>query len=285
MKNPQKILSLLLIFVTLFTVFTSAPFKVAAAGQNWLRIVQPEDEFGRRIGTIQKENYFDQDWNRYFFQSGTRIELTVTADDFQQKVKERLVYDKLDFDKDVVANAISAATNPDTYWKWEPDKKWVTEITKSLLIPSPSVKFKVKEYNDGVKDISEHTTKYLVKYKHDSKEHRTTIANTTALDVSVYKQWINFKSADETDDGKDEKPEYVFLMLMSKVQNEYADRLGEAAINIYTPCVSGLQGDLNVTDIPGVDYLTDLAKEGISSTVDIPVVGDAVATIITETSR
>ncbi|WP_310755249.1 Cna B-type domain-containing protein [Ruminococcus sp.] len=88
---------------------------------------------------------------------------------------------------------------------------------------------------------------------------KTTVTNTAAWDVSIYKRWLNFE------DG--EVPEYVFLMLMSKVQKDYADRMGGDTINIYTPCMSGILGDYKITDLPGLEDATQNVKDGISSTM------------------
>ena len=64
MKKLQKSLSFLLVFAIFLTLFAVAPFKVAAANNNRLVIHQPVDEQGNRIGTIQKENYKDEDCRR-----------------------------------------------------------------------------------------------------------------------------------------------------------------------------------------------------------------------------
>ena len=203
-----------------------------------------------------------------------------TQDDFQEKVKERLVYDKWDLDKDLLANAITAATDPDTYWRWEPDMDWVKEITKKIVIPPPSVKFEIEQYNDGVKDVRKHTTKYMVEYK--TENLKTKITNTAALDISIYKRWINFRDKDETEDGKDEKPEYVYLMLESKVQKEYAEHEGIQEANIYTPVMSGILGDYSVLDLPKVEDVTKNVQDGISSTMGGNFVTDAAAGLIVD---
>ena len=81
MKRYQKQLSFILILAILLTVFTAAPFKVSAASTNHLIIHQPEDDQGDRIGRIQKENYEDVDWESVGFEGGTRIMLSVEAED------------------------------------------------------------------------------------------------------------------------------------------------------------------------------------------------------------
>lgn len=182
-----------------------------------------------------------------------------TEEDFEKKIRSRLVYDMWDLDKDLIKNLINKAKNPDTYWKWEPDIDWVKSSVKSVVIPPAYVCFEIEGYNDGVKEIEKHTTKYMVKYKDSSRTNKTTVTNTAALDVSIYKRWLNFN------DG--EVPEYVYLMLMSKVQKDYAERLGEDAINIYTPCMSGILGDYKITDLPGLEDATKKVKSGISSTM------------------
>ena len=81
MKRYQKQLSFILILAILLTVFTAAPFKVSAARTNYLVIYQPVDEQGDSIGNIQKEIYEDVDWGSVGFEGGTRIMLSVHAED------------------------------------------------------------------------------------------------------------------------------------------------------------------------------------------------------------
>ena len=49
----KRLISLVLIPAIILTLFTAIPFTVSAAGQNWLRIIQPEDESGNRIELIK----------------------------------------------------------------------------------------------------------------------------------------------------------------------------------------------------------------------------------------
>ncbi len=189
-------------------------------------------------------------------------ELDPSDDDFQDKVKERLIYDTWDYDRPVIKQLIRSASNPEVMWQFEPSIDWVKGLAKTTLISPPFVTFEIDGYNDTVKDVPKHTTKYMVTYAQDENDaDKTNITNLAVMDTAIYKRWINFK------DG--EKPDSVYLMLESKVQSEYAEHFHLEESNFYTPSLNAVVGSLNLADIPiASQTIRGLVKDGISSTMD-----------------
>ena len=166
---------------------------------------------------------------------------------------KRVVHDKFDLDKDIIAGLVKAA-DPDNLWTFDYTVKWVTGQATKIAIPPPTFTAKIEAYTDMIgKEIPEHESKYHVKYAENSATNKMSITDTAVLDVSVYKRWINF-------DDK-EIPESVYLMLMSKVDDEYAAYVGVEEYNIYTPVLTVVYGSqLNIMTVPGVK---DEVKSGI----------------------
>lgn len=192
-------------------------------------------------------------------------ELDPNAEDFQDKVKERLIYDKWDYDRPVIKQLIASVTNPEVMWQFEPNIEWVKGLAKTTVVSPSFVMFDIDGYNDGVKDIPKHTTKYMVTYEDDENEaNKTNITNLAVVDTTVYKRWLNFEES--------EKPESVYLMLESKAQTEYAAANGLTQTNFYTPSFDAVVGSLNLTDIPiSGETIRGKVNEGISKNLGGPL--------------
>ncbi len=225
--------------------------------------------------------YYDEDNDRYV-EYKYRIrelgpkkdgddELDPNAEDFQKKVRERLVYDTWDYDRPVITQIINQAKNPEVIWQFEPNVDWVKKLAKTTVISPPFVMFEIGSYFDGVKGVPRHTTKYKASYAEDEENKRkTNITNLAVLDTTVYKRWINFNEG--------EKPESVYLMLESKVQTEYATKFGLTETNFYTPSFNAVVGSLNLSDIPiEGETLRGVVKDGISKNLGGNLFSEAVA--------
>ena len=224
--------------------------------------------------------YFDEDNDRYV-EYKYRIrelgpkkdgddELDPNAEDFQKKVRERLVYDTWDYDRPVITQLINQAKNPEVIWQFEPNVDWVKKLAKTTVISPPFVMFEIGSYFDGVKNVPSHTTKYKASYAEDKENKRkANITNLAVLDTTVYKRWLNFNEG--------EKPESVYLMLESKVQAEYAAEYGLTSTNFYTPSFSAVVGSLNLSDIPiEGETLRGVVKDGISKNLGDNLFSDLV---------
>ena len=100
-------------------------------------------------------------------------------------------------------------------------------------------------------DDGTHSTKYQVKYEVDGD--KVSITNTAILDITIYKKWLMFGSAE------DDIPDSVYLMLMSRAiypedMKEMADQIPYS--NVYLPVTS--LGVVGGTLVPGdhSDYIT-----------------------------
>lgn len=234
----------------------SGEFQPVAAG--YVNSTDTYVEYKYRVRELEAE---EEDENGQPPQYNTEEERLNAADG-------RVVYDKYDLDKPFWKNVIEKFKDPDTWIHFEPEMDQVKDWAKDILIPSPTVEFKVKQYTDfyGV-DVEEHTTKYNVKYEHDSNTHKMNITNLAVLDAKVHSWWINFKeyTDEETGETKSEKPESCYVMLESKVKKDYLDKIGEAGeyADIYTPCFSTVSGGYSLDKLPGVSDLKDGVKTGI----------------------
>ena len=234
----------------------SGEFQPVAAG--YVNAVGTYVEYKYRVRELEAE---EEDENGQPPQYNTDEERLNAADD-------RVVYDKWDLDKPFWKNVIEMFKDPDTWIHFEPEMDQVKDWAKDILIPSPSVEFKVKEYTDfyGV-NVEEHTTKYNVKYEHDSSTHKMKITNLAVLDAKVHSWWLNFQdyTDEETGETKNEKPESCYVMLESKIKKDYRDKIGEAGeyADIYTPCFSTVSGGYSLDKLPGVSDLKDGVKTGI----------------------
>ncbi|MBQ1466032.1 MAG: Cna B-type domain-containing protein, partial [Eubacteriaceae bacterium] len=183
---------------------------------------------------------------------------------------KRVVHAKFDLDKPFIANMIKIA-DPNNMWTFDYATKWITAQAGKVFIPEATVVFKIEEYTDMIgKTIPEHDTKYFVKYDHHSDTHTMDITDIAVLDVSIYKRWINFED--------NETPESVHLMLVSKVQDEYAEAAGVEAVNIYTPVLTAVYGQrFDLFDVSG---LSDQVASGIKSVMGESFVSAAVSGIV-----
>ena len=164
---------------------------------------------------------------------------------------ERVVHNTFDLDKPFIYNLLMTA-DPENLWTFDYTVKWLTTQATKITIPPPTFTAEIDTYTDTFgKEIEEHESKYFIAYDHNSTSHHMKITNTAVLDIDIRKIWIGFED--------DQMPESVYLMLMSKVDDDYAEQIGVSEINIYTPVATVVYGSqLNINTIPGVE-------EGISS--------------------
>ena len=242
----------------------SGEFRPVEAG--YVNAVGTYVEYEYRVRELEAEKR-DEDGNLPEYEN--EEERLAAADN-------RVVYDKWDFDKSYWKEAIKKIKNPNEWIHFEPTQDWVVEHLRDITIPLPEVNFEVDEYTDfyGV-HVDSHTTLYSVKYSENSDTYTMAITNTAMLKFDVHSWWINFKSADETEDGKDEKPESCYVMLESKVKKEYIEHLGEEAetANIYTPVFSTIAGDYTLDKLPGTADLKDGIKSGIKKVMGDGFIG------------
>lgn len=242
----------------------SGEFRPVEAG--YVNAVGTYVEYEYRVRELEAEKR-DEDGNLPEYEN--EEERLAAADN-------RVVYDKWDFDKSYWKEAIKKIKNPNEWIHFEPTQDWVVEHLRDITIPLPEVNFEVDEYTDfyGV-HVDSHTTLYSVKYSENSDTYTMAITNTAMLKFDVHSWWINFKSADETEDGKDEKPESCYVMLESKVKKEYIEHLGEEAetANIYTPVFSTIAGDYTLDKLPGAADLKDGIKSGIKKVMGDGFIG------------
>ena len=195
-----------------------------------------------------------------------------------QDAKERVIYDWLDLDKPFIKNMIELA-DPENLWTVDDTIDWVNLQAKSIFIPRSQFVAEIDEYTDGIgKKIEKHETQYDVKYSHDSSTHKTSITNTAVFDVSIFKRWINFE--------EDDMPDSVWLMLVSKVQEDYAEQLGLSEYNIYTPVATVVYGDqINLLSIPGGEdgLLNDAIKSGLKKLLGDGLILNAAASAVIKT--
>ena len=193
-----------------------------------------------------------------------------TEEERLAEADKRVVHAKFDLDKPFIENLIKIA-DPDNIWTADYALDWIITQSAKVFIPEPTVVFTVGEYTDIIgKTIPEHETKYYVRYEHDSATHTMSITDIAVLDVSIYKRWINFKD--------DETPDSVYLMLVSKVQDDYAEAAGVEGMNIYTPVLTAVYGHrLDLFDVSG---LSDLVTDGIKSMLGDGFVTTAVSGIV-----
>ena len=164
----------------------------------------------------------------------------------------------LDLDKPYIKNMLEIF-DPSNLWTADYTADWLTLQAKNTFIPRAQFEAEIEEYTDGIgKKIEKHDSLYTVKYDHDSKTHTMHITNTATLEVSIFKRWLNFE--------KEEMPESIWLMLVSKVQEDYAEAAGVEEFNIYTPVATVLYGDqISLASIPGGEdgLFNDAVTQGI----------------------
>ncbi len=188
-------------------------------------------------------------------------------DEYYRSCDKRTVHDTFDFDKPFIKNMFSIA-DPNNLWSADFTMSWLISQAKKVLIPPPAFVTRIPEHVDQFgMTIEEGDTKYHAAYSHNSSTHRMSIKNTAVIDASVYKHWRNFED--------DEMPEAVYIMLMSKVQDDYAAQLDMEDVNIYTPVFTVVYGpQLTATNIPGLQ-LDDKIKDGLKS-----LLGDIGGTVV-----
>ncbi|MBR4461395.1 MAG: Cna B-type domain-containing protein, partial [Erysipelotrichaceae bacterium] len=185
---------------------------------------------------------------------------------------KRVVYAMFDLDKPYLQNLIKQM-DPDNLWTLDFTTQWVMTQVERSTIPVPTVVYHVDEYTDMIgKTIEEHETKYYVQYSHNSNTHVTDITNIAVLDVSIYKRWVNFED--------EEMPESVYLMLVSKVQDDYAEAAGVEEVNIYTPVFTALYGKR--LDLFDVTNLNELVGDGIKALYGENFFSTTVSTIVSK---
>ena len=251
----------------------TAKFEAVPAGR-----INDEDKFEAYRYRIRELKAEEKNENGQLPQYNTDEERLEAADG-------RVVHDKWDFDKPFFDNILDEFKNPDTYLHFEPELDWLKDKTKGVLIPSPSVEFEVEEYTDfyNVK-VEKHTTKYNVDYEFNSKRNCMTITNLAVVDAKVHSWWINFNEEEDPETGEktSEKPESCYVMLESKVQKDYLEKIGESGeyADIYTPCFSTVSGGYSLSDLPGVSDLTEAVKTGIQKLMGDGFVGKIVGNFV-----
>ena len=183
---------------------------------------------------------------------------------------ERVVYDTYDLDKPFIANLIKAA-DPENLWTFDYTVKWLMGQATKITIPPPTFKAKIDTYTDTFgKEIEEHETKYHVRYAHNSTTHHMSITDTAVLDIDVRKIWLGYED--------DELPESVYLMLMSKVDDDYAEQIGVEEFNIYTPVATVVYGSqVNLLTVPGLE---DEMKSGLKTLLGDGFMSTAAASVL-----
>ena len=189
-------------------------------------------------------------------------ELKVDSEDGQNEDEEtrllkavlRVVHARNDLDRSEVLEMIGDNfSRVDEYFEALSDPEaYLERLGKKDKAPLPYVTYEVPAYTSSVGErIDEHETKYIVEYSEE--EDTTTIRNTAVLDISAYKRWINL-----TDE---ETPDSVWLILQSRVKEEYLSLTGEAGDRIpYTPVMNPLYGDkTSIKDI--INELVPLAGD------------------------
>ncbi len=195
-------------------------------------------------------------------------------EEYYKSCDKRTVYDTFDFDKPFIKNLLAIA-DPDNVWTVDATLAWLEAQAQKIVIPVPSFVTHIDAYRDEIKDVSAHDTKYHVGYSHNSETHKMTITDTAVIDASIYKRWINFKD--------DEMPEYVYIMLMSKVDDDYAERAGVEEMNIYTPVFTCMYGpQLSITNVPELDVRDELEK-GVSMVLGDGIQSSVVSMALEET--
>ena len=181
-----------------------------------------------------------------------------TEEERQQSYKDRTIHDYFDFDKPFIKNLLEIA-DPQNVWTVDATLDWLELQAEKVVFPLPTFVTHIAAYDEETYNNiheDEHDTKYYVGYKFNKNSNKMYINDIAMIDASIYKRWFFFED--------DEMPEYVYIMLMSKIQNDYAEAAGLEEYNIYTPVASCIPytPQLNIADIPGIDT-GELIKEGI----------------------
>jgi hypothetical protein len=193
----------------------------------------------------------------------------VLEDEILADASARVVYDKWDFDKPYLKLFLDQIGDPLQFWSFEATMDFLTARIDKALLGEPTVKYHVDEYTDIIgKRIEAHDTKYFVKY--DQSGQSMELTNIAVLDISIYKRWLNFED--------EEMPESVYLMLLSKVDDEYAEQVGVDGFNIYTPVLTAVYGDR--FDISKLTGLNDLVKEGVKSILGDNIAAEAINGVV-----
>ena len=176
---------------------------------------------------------------------------------YLESADKRIVHDKYDFDKPYIKNLIKIF-DPKDLVSADLTLDWLKKQATKVAIPVPTFTAHIYQYTDTFdKEIAEHDTKYHVKYDHNSSTHKMSITDTAVLDINIYKRWLFFEEED--------MPESVYLMLMSKIQDDYAEQMGVDQENIYTPVMTVVYGSqINLLTIPGA-HLDKKMKDGLTS--------------------
>lgn len=194
-----------------------------------------------------------------------------TEEEILADADARVVYDKWDFDKPYLKLILEQVGDPLQYWTYDVTMDFLTGKVDKTLLGDPTVKYHVDEYTDIIgKRIEEHKTKYFIDYGKIDREHSMQLKNTAVLDISVYKRWLNFEN--------NEMPESVYLMLVSKVNDEYAEQAGVEGLNIYSPVLTAVYGDR--FDISKLTGLNDFVKDGVKSIIGNNVAAEAIGGVV-----
>ncbi len=195
----------------------------------------------------------------------------VTEAEILADADSRTVYDTWDFDKPYLKNLLAQLTDPMELWTLEFTMSYLQSKVTKALMPVPAAVYRIDEYTDWIgKTISAHDSRFYVTYDFKKETKTMSLTNINVLEISIYKRWLNFED--------DEMPESVYLMLVSKVDDEYAERLGLEGLNIYTPVLTAVYGDR--FDISKVTGLNDAVKDGIKSIIGDNIAATAINTVV-----
>ena len=195
----------------------------------------------------------------------------VTEAEILADADARTVYDTWDFDKPYLKNLLSQLTDPMELWTLEFTMSYLKGKVTKALMPVPAAAYHIDEYTDWIgKTIAAHDSRYYVTYDFKKETKTMSLTNINVLEISIYKRWLNFED--------DEMPESVYLMLVSKVDDEYAERIGLEGINIYTPVLTAVYGDR--FDISKVTGLNGAVTDGIKSLIGDNIATTAINTVV-----
>ena len=199
----------------------------------------------------------------------------VTEAEVLADADSRTVYDTWDFDKPFLKNLLAQLTDPMELWTLEFTMSYLQSKVTKAVIPVPAAVYHIDEYTDWIgKTISAHDSRFYVTYDFKKETKKMSLTNINVLEISIYKRWINFED--------DEMPESVYLMLESKVNDEYAQRLGLEGVNIYTPVLTAVYGDrFDISKVTGLNSaVTDGIKELIGDNIAATAINTVVGTVI-----
>ena len=172
---------------------------------------------------------------------------------------KRVVPDRFDLDNIHVWNAVkSRMTDISKIIEFEPTADYVKGLAKSAFFPSPEVSYKVKAYNTLYGErISEHNTRYAVKYDVSEDGKTTKITNTAMLSFSMHKIWLML--------GNRETPKSAYLTLLYRPSKAFREHTGmPEQTAVWIPVINPLDG--NKVNILGL--LSELAPAGVSTILE-----------------